>query len=334
MPTLLVTHSSELAATVHELTQPGQPLLVITPDRLPDTPWRRSPLILIDVDAAPETVDRVGASLDTRKPVLLSTHPDTNPPLWRTAVALRVEHVACLPDATDWLRDRLRLASRDNTLVVTVFDVCGDPHGTALAAALATACCTAGRDTLLAATSRHHTAMPALLDTLPTPRPDAGHGELLLLNRDPDAAHVSEQEIHGVLAHALQGDTVILDATPLDTEAARAATALADLTLLVIGPLATQRDALGCTGDTIAQLASHAHKLGLVLAEGRPCHTPVTTLAANLATAAAHAGWTTPLPVHTWHTDATETTPVSAAPLLAPARSLLGTQLNPPHIGS
>lgn len=332
MPALLVTHSTELAATMQGLTEPGQLLLVITPDQLPDAPWRRSPLILIDADAAPETVDLVGASLDTRKPVLLSAHPDTTPALWRAAVALRTEHVACLPDATEWVRDRLRLASRDNTLVITVFDVCGDPHGTALAAALTTASCAAGRDTLMAATSRHHSAAPALLDTLPALRPAAGHGELLLLTRDPDAPQVSAEEIHGVLAHALRGDTVIFDATPLDTEAARAATALADLTLLVIGPHATQRDALGCTADTIAQLAPHAHRLGLALAEQRPCHTPATTLAENLTAAAAHSGWTTPMPIHTWHTDPTpEPDPISAAPLLDLARSLLRAQLTPPR---
>jgi hypothetical protein len=116
---------------------------VITPDQLPDAGWARCPLILIDADTAAETSSLVGASLDVRKPVLLSARPDTTADLWRAAVALRAEHVACLPEATDWVRDRLRAATRDNTLVITVLDVCGDPHGTALAAALATASCAA-----------------------------------------------------------------------------------------------------------------------------------------------------------------------------------------------
>lgn len=221
-PALLVTRSADLAAIVQALTPPDQPLLVITPDQLPDAGWARCPLILIDADTAPETTALVGASLDVRKPVLLSARQDTTAELWRAAVALRAEHVACLPEATDWVRDRLRAATRDNTLVITVMDVCGDPHGTALAAALATASCTAGRHTLLAATSRHHDAVPDLLDELPATRPAAGHGDLLVLGRDPDASQVSAQEIHGVLAHALTGDTVIIDVTPLDTDAARA----------------------------------------------------------------------------------------------------------------
>lgn len=329
-PALLVTRSAELAATVTALTQPGQPLLVITPDQLPDAPWQRCPLILIDADTTPDTTALVGASLGTRKPVLLSARPDTTANLWRAAVALRAEHVACLPDAADWVRDRLRAAFRDNTLMITVFDGCGDPHGTALAAALANASCAARRDTLLAATSRHHSAMPALLDTLPATRSAAGHGELLLLDRDPDAPHVSAQEIYGVLAHALADDAVIIDETPLDTDAARVATALADLTLLVIGPLATQLDAVGCTADTVAMLAPHAHRLGLVLAEQHPCHTPTATLAENLTAAATHAGWTGPLPTHTWHTDPGPG-PVSAAPLLDLARALLRAQLTPPR---
>jgi hypothetical protein len=325
-PALLVTRSADLADTVQALTPPDQPLLVITPDQLPDAGWARCPLILIDADTAPETTALVGASLDVRKPVLLSGRPDTTADLWRAAVALRAEHVACLPDATDWVRDRLRAATRDHTLVITVLDVCGDPHGTALAAALATVSCTAGRDTLLAATSRHHDAVPDLLDALPATRPAAGHGDLLLLGRDPDASQVSAQEIHGVLAHALTGDTVIIDVTPLDTDAARAATALADLTLLVVGPLATQLDAIGCTADTIAQLAPHTHRLELALAEQRPCHTPASALTDDLADAAAHAGWTGPLPTHTWRDDPR---PGNDA-LLDLAQSLLRAQLTPP----
>lgn len=201
-PALLVTSSAELATTVTALTQPGQPLLVINLDQLSDAPWQRCPLILIDTDTAPETTALVGASLGLRKPVLLSTRPDTTANLWRAAVALRVEHVACLPDAADWVRDRLRTASHDNTLMITVFDVCGDPHGTVLATALANASC---------------------------------------------------------------------------------------------------------------QL--HAYRLGLVLAEQRPWHTPTATLAEKLTAAAAHVGWTGPLPIHTWHTDPAPA-PVSAAPLL------------------
>lgn len=325
-PALLVTRCADLAATVQALSPPDQPLLVITPDQVPDTGWARCPLILIDADTAAETTTLVGASLDVRKPVLLSARPDTTADLWRAAVALRAEHVACLPEATDWVRDRLRAATRDNTLVITVMDVCGDPHGTALAAALATASCTAGRDTLLAATSRHHDAVPDLLDELPTTRPADGHGDLLLLSRDPDTPRVSAQEIHGVLAHAVTGDTVIIDVTPLDTDAARAATALADLTVLVVGPLATQLDAIGCTADTIAQLAPHTHRLALALAEQRPCHTPASALTDNLADAAAHAGWTGPLPTHTWRDDPR---PGNDA-LLDLAQSLLRAQLTPP----
>lgn len=172
-PALLVTRSADLAATVQAQTPPDQPLLVITPDQLHDAGWARCPLILIDADTAPETTALVGASLDVHKPVLLSARPDTTADLWRAAVALRAEHVACLPEATDWVRDRLPAATRDNTLVITVLDVCGDPHGTALAAALATASCTAGRDTLHAATSRHHDAVPDLLDELPSWTPSA-----------------------------------------------------------------------------------------------------------------------------------------------------------------
>ncbi|MGH3719423.1 MAG: hypothetical protein ACRDRI_11420 [Pseudonocardiaceae bacterium] len=329
LPALLVTRSATLAATVQRLTEPGQPLLVIAPDQLPDAGWARCPLILIDADTAPETTALVDTSLGTRKPVLLSARPDTTANLWRVGVALRAEHVACLPDATDWLRDRLRAATRDNTLVITVLDVCDGPHGTALATALATASCAARRDTLLATTttSRHHDAVPGLLDALPATRPAAGHGQLLLLSHDPDAPQVSAQEIHGMLAHARAGDTLIIDASAADTDAARAATALADLTLLVLGPLATQLDALRATTHTVAQLAGHAHRLGLALAEQRPCRTPASALADNLADVAAHAGWTAPLPTHTWCDD-----PASGSTaLLDLARSLLRTQLTPPR---
>lgn len=344
-PALLVTRSADLAATVRALTPPGQPLLVITPDQLPDTGWARSPLILIDADTAPETTALMGVSLHARKPVLLSGRPDTTAQLWPAAVALRAEDVACLPEATDWVRDRLRAATRDNTLVITVLDVCGDPHGTALAAALAVASCAAGRDTLLAATSDHLDTLAAHLDALPDTPPVPGHGDLLLFSRDPDTPRVSAeellldrdrdpgaprasaQEIQGVLAHAVTGDTVIIDVTPRDTDAARVATALADLTLLVVGPLATQLDAVGCTADTIAQLAPHTHRLELALAEQRPCHTPASALTNTLADAAAHAGWTGPLPTHTWRDDPR---PGNDA-LLDLAQSLLSAQLTPPR---
>jgi hypothetical protein len=169
--------------------------------------------------------------------------------------------------------------------------------------------------------------VPALLDALPATRPAAGHGDLLLLSREPDAPQVSAQEIHGVLAHALTGDTVIIDVTPLDTDAARAATSLADLTLLVVGPLAAQLDAVGCTADTIAQLAPHTHRLARALAEQRPCHTPASAITDNLTATAAHAGWTGPLPTHTWRDDPSH----GNYALLDLARSLLRAQLTPPR---
>ena len=139
-PPLLVSRDPELADTVVALTGPDHPLLVLTPEQVPAAAGQRCPLLLIGTDVTDETSSRFGASLGARKPVLLSPRPDTTPELWRAAVALRAQHVACLPDAADWIRDRLRTATRDNTLVFTVLDVCGEPHGTALAAALAAAC--------------------------------------------------------------------------------------------------------------------------------------------------------------------------------------------------
>lgn len=320
-PTLLITRSPALTATVTALAEPGPAPLVITPDHLPDTPWARYPLILIDADTAPETIERVGDRLNPRAPLMVCATPNPTPDRWGAAVALGAQYVICLPEGADWLRDRLHTAAaRDPLRVITVLDVCGDPHGPALAAALGVASAQTGRDTQLVVPRQDPSVIPELHHAL-TPSP--ARGELTVLTRNPDRLQVSADELTVVITTALPGETVILDATPLDTDTARAAIALADLTLLVAGPWATQLAALGAAADTLAHLAPHAHRLGLVLSAQRPCHTPADALATQITTAAAHLGWTKPLPVHTWQTTTTPQPPPTPRDLHDLARTLL-----------
>jgi hypothetical protein len=104
--------------------------------------------------------------------------------------------------------------------------------------------------------------------------------------------------LHGVLASARDGDIMITESPLGDTDAALAATELADLTPLVIGLDASLRDVVPAAADTLARLVPHAHRRGLVLADQCPLPSrwPRTSPPALLAP-----GETGPLPTHTWH---------------------------------
>jgi hypothetical protein len=319
---LLITRSAEFADTVTALADPAPPPLVITPDQLPGVAWARCPLILLDADTAAETTDLAGVRLDLRPPLIVSATPEPAPDVWRTGLALGAECVVCLPDGGPWLSDQLcAAATRDPLRVITVLDVCGDPHGSVLAAALGFAAAQTGRDTQLLVPRDAPTALPDLYRTLPD-RLGPDDADLLLLTRYPDDPPVGPSELSNAIATARPGETVVIDATPLDNTAARTAAALADLTLLVAGPWATQLHALGAAADTLAHTTLHARGLGLVLARQRPCHTPADALATQISTAATHFGWTTPLPTHTFDATTTPDPPITTD-LLGLAHTLL-----------
>jgi hypothetical protein len=302
---LLITRNAALAATVTALAAPSPPPRVTSPEGLSDVAWARYPLILLDADTADTTAL---PELRLRSLLIVCTTTDPDPGVDHAARRLGAECTVHLPDGTAWLTDRLHAAhDHPPQRVITVLDVCADPHGVALAAALALAAARTRQDTDLLLPDPHPTALPDLpRDLHDQMRP--GDGYLALLVRDPDAPH----QITELVVAAPTGGTAILDATPLDTPSLRTAAMLADRTLLVAGPRATQSAALGATADTLAHLNPHHARLELVLARQRPCHTPARHLATQIATAAAHLGWPTPLPVHTF--DTTTHTPPTRPP--------------------
>ncbi|HEY5336286.1 MAG TPA: helicase, partial [Mycobacteriales bacterium] len=89
----------------------------IEPEVAPDAAaaprsWAGAPLVLVGADLA----DDLGALVSTggvvrRDGVVLVTADLDDAQVWRRAVTLGAEHVACLPDAEAWLVDRLAAAA-------------------------------------------------------------------------------------------------------------------------------------------------------------------------------------------------------------------------------
>jgi secretion/DNA translocation related CpaE-like protein len=99
--------------------------------------WAHSPVVLIDYSSASAAVD-----LPRRSGVIVVTQgsrESIDPSVWRMAVGIGAEQVACLPDAETWLIERLSACtdepSRDGRLVAFI-----SASGGAGASTLAAAC--------------------------------------------------------------------------------------------------------------------------------------------------------------------------------------------------
>jgi secretion/DNA translocation related CpaE-like protein len=114
---------------------------------LPDVAqWQSRALVVVGVDLA----RRAAAQRPRRREVVLvSRHPVTS--VWELAVALGADQVAVLPDADDWLVDRLLVGSgrHARARVVGVLGGCGGAGSSVLAAGLAVTAAQGGRRVLL-----------------------------------------------------------------------------------------------------------------------------------------------------------------------------------------
>lgn len=155
--------------TARPLVLTGDPVLLddllrltavagVEPDVAPDATaggrsWSAAPLVLVGADLA----DEVGALVSTaglarRDGVVLVTADLDDAQVWRRAVTLGAEHVACLPDAEPWLVDRLAVAADGpgrGGLVIGVVGGRGGAGATVLACGLAMAGLRAGLRTML-----------------------------------------------------------------------------------------------------------------------------------------------------------------------------------------
>lgn len=108
------------------------------------TRWRAADLVLVGADLA----DLVAATGPVRRPhVHLAVFGAATPPAYRAALALGAENVLELPDATDWLIDRLGDLAEDTRRRAPVIGVVGGSGGTGastLAAALTQSAATTG----------------------------------------------------------------------------------------------------------------------------------------------------------------------------------------------
>ncbi|MEU5436559.1 septum site-determining protein Ssd [Streptomyces sp. NPDC020719] len=109
--------------------------------------WESAPLILVGDDAAPRVR---GAA--RRRGVLLVGRDQDDPGVWQLAVEIGADHVLRLPDAEQWLVDRIADAAEGvgrQALTVGVIGGRGGAGASTLACALAVTAAKAGRRTML-----------------------------------------------------------------------------------------------------------------------------------------------------------------------------------------
>lgn len=225
--------------------------------------WESAPLVLLGTDAAEGVVHR---GLPRRAGVVLVGRDLNDANVWHLAISTGAEHVTVLPDADDWLLDRLAQATvrRRRTPVVCVVGGRGSAGASTLAAALGVAAARLGRrctlldadplggglDLLLGVEEleglrwldllgEHATHSPEKLHRALPVVPTHGRGELRLLSADratrPTDPAISTGAMRAVLS-AASGccDLVVVDLPRNPGPAAREALGAGGPVLLVV----------------------------------------------------------------------------------------------------
>jgi len=148
---LLVSTDTELIDDCSRLAAAAGADLHVISHALGDrSRWARASVILIDVPSTSGVTDlprRGGVIVVTR-----GSSESIDPAVWRVAVTIGAEHVACLPDAQTWLIERLGTCadepSREGRLVAFV-PATGGAGASTLAAACAVDAAAQGRSSVL-----------------------------------------------------------------------------------------------------------------------------------------------------------------------------------------
>jgi secretion/DNA translocation related CpaE-like protein len=222
--------------------------------------WTAAPLVLVGADLADDLGALVSAGgVARRDGVVLVTADLDDAQVWRRAVTLGAEHVACLPDAEGWLVDRLAAAADGpgrGGVVVGVVGGRGGAGATVLACALAMAGLRAGLRTMLVdadplgggidltlgAEQTEGARWPALTGVQGRVSPGDLHdalptvGELTVLSWDRgDATVVPPAAMRALLDAGVAGSDLVVVDLPRQLDAsARQVVAAATTTLLVV----------------------------------------------------------------------------------------------------
>ncbi|MCU1661021.1 MAG: hypothetical protein JWR58_1086 [Pseudonocardia sp.] len=288
---LVMVSDPELLDTILRLAAAAGCELHRTVDAAQARPhWTQAPLVLLDAPAAQKCAQ---AGLPRRGEVVVAVRGEPPPPVWQHAVAVGAEHVISLPDAESWLVAAFTEAaegSRRGGAVLAVVGGRGGAGASVLAAAVAVTAVRdgsrvllvdcdplgGGLDLVLGAEDLGGLRWPdigvgggrvpatALHAALPAPTVvRRGGGELGVLSCDRSAHGPSPAAVRSVIeAGRRAGETVVCDLPRYPTEAAVAALAAADLTVLIV-PADVRSSAAGAR--VAAVLAEHGGPVRLVV---------------------------------------------------------------------
>jgi secretion/DNA translocation related CpaE-like protein len=222
--------------------------------------WSGAPAVVLDPAAARACA---AAGLPRRPGVVVATSGEPPPEAWKHAVAVGAEHVVSLPEAEPWLVAALAQAVEGgggDGAVLAVVGGRGGAGASVFAVATAVRAARSGERTLLVdcdplgggvdlvlgaedldglrwpqvGTGAGRVPAGALHAALPAPEVD-GTGGLAVLSCDRSPHGPLPTAVSAVLdAGRRAGDTVVCDVPRYPTEAAVAALAAADLTVLVV----------------------------------------------------------------------------------------------------
>jgi secretion/DNA translocation related CpaE-like protein len=288
---LLVTDDSELLDEVLNLASSCGADVEVAPDPAAARDgWGSAPLVLVGVDLA----EACGRARLPRRPgvVVVGVRPaaDYEPP-WALAELLNAEHIALLPTGASWLVDRLSMATgpQSNGFVVAVLGGRGGAGASVLSAGLAVSAVRIGRRALLVdgdpfgggldlmlgweevaglrwpglSHTSGRVSAPALVDALPS------RGELAVLScsREDGPALPVEAMVAAIDAGRRGWDLVVLDLPRRFDDAALAALASADHTLLIV-PAEVRASA--AAARVAAEALRHTESMSLVVRTPSP----------------------------------------------------------------
>lgn len=148
---LLVSGDAELVDRCARLAAAAGTELQFSADITVDRArWAQAPIVLLDIASVnePEQFAR-------RAGIVLVTHgsgDSVDPAVWRLAVSIGAEHVACLPDADSWLVERLASCAEEparDGRVIACIPATGGAGASTLAAACAVNVASSGGSALL-----------------------------------------------------------------------------------------------------------------------------------------------------------------------------------------
>jgi secretion/DNA translocation related CpaE-like protein len=222
--------------------------------------WPGAPVVVLDPAAARECTAR---GVPRRPGVVVAVSGEPPPEVWKDAVAVGAEHVISLPEAEPWLVAALARAAEGgggDGAVLAVVGGRGGAGASVFAVATAVRAASGGERALLVdcdplgggvdlvlgaedldglrwpqvGTGAGRVPASALHAALPAPELD-GAGGLAVLSCDRSPYGPSPAAVASVLdAGRRAGDTVVCDVPRYPTEAAVAALAAADLTVVVV----------------------------------------------------------------------------------------------------